>query len=377
MGNSQEHKYRQKRRSKDMVLDSQFLKSGSFLVINGQFFGSALPSQKNLVDLDHMLFGLQIQEYFSKKGIGFEIKGWKVSKIEEALEDLRLLEHALPKASKVRGSNQWMAPQFDSFRIQFEAVAQKIKNGQLIKSVPVTHAFLGNPLTDKEKIQLILNAIQSSGANPRLMAYGFWVEEEGVIGVTPEILLKKEGRIVSTVALAGTRPIQDQSHRLPLFQDSKERREHQLVIESLVTKLKEEGSLVISDTEVIELPTLEHLKTNISFQVEPGWSFLRCVERLHPTAALGPFPNSSREMEDFEKLEGQSKRKWFGAPLTFKLSEDFMVSLVMIRNLQWNRDGQKIYAGVGQIQESELEREWREACEKIELVKRLLLKGFP
>jgi isochorismate synthase EntC len=360
-----------------MVLDHEFLKSGSFLVVNGQFFFSSLLSPSKQVDLDHIPFGLQIQEYFSKKGSGFEVKSWKVSKIEEATQDLKLLAQSYLKYSNREKNCQWRSPQFESFRIQFEEVARKIKQKDLMKSVPITHAFLGNPMSDPDKIKLILNALQSSRSNPRLTAYGFWFEDEGVIGVTPEILLKKEGNMVSTVALAGTRPIQDQSHRLPLLQDAKERREHRLVVESLVAQLKEEGELMISETEVIHLPNLEHLKTDIRFWPKPGWSFIKCVEKLHPTAALGPFPNSPREMEDLQKLPGQSNRKWFGAPLTFKLSEDFIISLVMIRNLQWDREGQKIFAGVGQIEESELEREWREACEKIEMVKLLLLKGFP
>ena len=66
-------------------------------------------------------------------------------------------------------------------------------------------------------------------AHPNQYSYGFALNGEGLVGITPELLFAVEDGVLRTMALAGTGAVDGPS----LLDDKKERHEHQLVIDHM------------------------------------------------------------------------------------------------------------------------------------------------
>lgn len=361
-----------------MNLDSPFFQSGSFLATDQEVYWSELQSShqegSRAFDVPDKT-GVWIQTYFDKQNSPFfEVPNWQKDSYSIFLSkcsDLKLA-NAADKASQ---SNSWVLPNFEDFKVEFDRVGDLIQVGQIKKGVPITFSYSSDVPNVSQILSWIQNAIKAAQSNLNLIAYGWWSEGQGIIGVTPEILIKKKSQVLSTVALAGTRALDAEASRLPLLQDQKELREHKIVIEDIQKQLDPLGQLVIGPTCVTKLPTLEHLKTEIQFIPSRPRAFIEYVQILHPTAALGIYPRKADVWQDLASLPNQALRRHFGGPITFNFGEHLQISLVMIRNIQWDLSGQKIFAGVGQIAESLVEREWQEACDKIEMTQKLLLRG--
>lgn len=347
-----------------MKLDFEFLKSGAFLATSGQVWcWSSVGAPSNE--------GVWIQDYFDQRP---ERQGfWQAQVLSTAsfLEELQYLESTLQNSDQ--NQQGWSEASFDQFEEQFTFISSRIQQGELIKAVPVAFARrLGEP-TQAEMLQWIKNCVLTAKKQNHLYGYGYWQGHKGMVGLTPEVLFEKNKNHITTMALAGTLPLAEKPNRLPLMEDAKERGEHQLVVEDITTQLSLFGSVDRGDTQVLLLPGLEHLKTQI--QVESTQVTLsELVQALHPTAALGVWPRHYG-LEFLTQFTEQKKRAYFGAPIVFELSQDHAIALVMIRGLMWNRGETLLGAGVGQVAQSQLEREWREILAKQKMVKSLILNS--
>jgi menaquinone-specific isochorismate synthase len=198
-----------------------------------------------------------------------------------------------------------------------------------------------------------------------LHCYGTWNLKEGILGASPESLFQMRSGVLSTVALAGTKP-QGMSDA-DFLKAPKERREHHLVVEGIISSLKDCGKLKIGPTEVLPLASLSHLRTGIELELEKEADFCDLVQRLHPTPALGAFPQQEGRSFLLEQ-EKKVPRARFGAPFGL-LQEGESQCVVAIRNLQWTQKGVFLMAGCGITEESRLESEWEEVLVKMASVR--------
>lgn len=270
---------------------------------------------------------------------------------------------------------QWPAPPKDRFERAFDHLQNEIRQGTLEKGVPFTFERAQASMTPTRLLGALKAMLTYSLERP-VMPYGFW-QEEGILGCTPELLFRREGKTIRTMAMAGTRR-HDEQGRLPLLEDPKERREHQLVIDSIATELEGFGKVVIGATEVAVLPQLSHLKTSIALHPENGEvSFGELIRALHPTPALGAFPREAG-WKWLHLLESQNDlpRNRYGAPFGAAWKDEQGheegLAVVAIRNVQWQNERILLCAGCGVIAESEFEREWQEVTGKIRAVKGIL-----
>jgi isochorismate synthase EntC len=316
-----------------------------------------LRNQDNNSLVNHNNLGIEASSVLEKNSV-FESSSGMQERPRDSDEDQSLL---------------WGPPCFDSFKVQFEYIQKEIEKESLVKGVPIVKIQRKRVTGVEEKQDLFFNALSSLQDRETLWAYGWWNEEEGIIGVTPEILITEDNQNYHTVALAGTKP--HKGLRVPLLQDPKELKEHQIVIQDIQSVLQSLGQVTVSETLEISLPTLEHLKTEIKFQpfLKEKKKLIEYAQKLHPTAALGVYPRSW-PLKNLMMLPNQKERNYFGGPITFQIRPGYGFSLVMIRSLQWKDQTQKIFAGVGQIQESQLNREWNEARDKITMTQLLLLQ---
>jgi isochorismate synthase EntC len=262
----------------------------------------------------------------------------------------------------------WQEPDQSDFAQAFSHTRQLISQGQIDKAVPFVLTQATGLMTPATLVKCFLEMMDL----PELLhVYGFWQDGQGMIGATPEVLFEKQGKKVSTMALAGTMAKSTHSRGDLLLKDKKEMHENKLVVDDIRQQLTPLGRVVISEPSILELPSLWHLITPIELRLDEEVQAIELVKRLHPTPALGVAPRRFgwRWMREWPQ---QKLRSRFGAPFLMKVDTDHWICLVAIRNLQWDRTQMMIGSGCGVVRDSELEREWLELFYKRESVKKIL-----
>jgi menaquinone-specific isochorismate synthase len=193
------------------------------------------------------------------------------------------------------------------------------------------------------------------------------VPNHAFFGATPELLIKKEGTHIETMALAGSAARgRTKSEDGELVQDLlaslKERHEHQLVVDEIITQLRHlTDKLEFPDQpETLRLKNIHHLQTPIRGILKKGRSInvIDLVQRLHPTPALGGVP-ADRSMDFLQRVEPVT-RGWYAGPIGWIDNQLDGVFAVGIRSAVTQHERVWLYAGAGIIQASEADREWEE-----------------
>lgn len=255
------------------------------------------------------------------------------------------------------------------FTTQFLEMQKLINSGLLEKAVPVgrSEAQFSSDVLPQMLIKNLLSDTTASG-----WIYGFWDQEQGFIGRTPELLFQSypiENKTITTMALAGTWP--KNAEQINDYNDPKIWNEHQIVVKDIKNQLSGLECVRHSVTEVIELKNLAHLKTHLEFQYNSVEQILDVIRDLHPTAALGIYPRRSNISKKIQLMPLQSERKNFGAPFGL-VGKNLSHLVVGIRSVQWNRNQMHLYAGCGITKDSQLESEYQEILYKMDAVKKML-----
>lgn len=258
-------------------------------------------------------------------------------------------------------------PLKEEFEKNFQMILGKIQREEIDKAVPnifaksVVKPSFGDIASWMKKVLT---------SNSNLKPYGFWNQNSGVLGATPEILFQLEDNKLKTVALAGTLPRAEVATRISLLKDPKELYEHQLVVNDIQQQLEKVGVVKKTEVRILELPQMFHLFTEfeVEFRDKTVKDFVRL---LHPTPALGVSPRRYGYFWMKELLD-QGLREKFGAPIVFNLNENKVTAVVAIRNIQWNQNGCLIGAGCGLVRDSQLDREWNELQHKLKSVFEML-----
>ncbi len=247
----------------------------------------------------------------------------------------------------------------------FDEILSQIEKGEIKKSVPV---LTERGILHRGEPAALVKAI--IGAPENLWGYGYRDGVEGMIGVTPEQLFTVKDGVLSTMALAGTAP----RHEVADFPtDPKEIREHELVADYLEELLSPFGKVDRSEREVLDLGSIVHFLTKLKVVLNDGQGDLNdLIKCLHPTPALGACPRGEgalRQLVDYRERLGVPED--FGAPFG-ALHEGFFQGLVAIRNVSWVGRAVALPSGVGLVEGSRFDREWRELALKRNSVKSLL-----
>jgi menaquinone-specific isochorismate synthase len=141
---------------------------------------------------------------------------------------------------------------------------------------------------------------------------------DGMIGATPELLIRRDGREVSSLVLAGTMPrggtaAADEALGAGLLADAKNTEEHAYAVISIRESL---GPLCERlDTQahpvLIKLPNLQHLGTHVRGTLAKDQSALALAAAVHPTAAVCGTP-TGMAMELIRELEQMDRERYAG-----------------------------------------------------------------
>ena len=257
-------------------------------------------------------------------------------------------------------------PREDLFREAFARIRAGFREDRWTKVVPYAVARL-RAETGPPQIARALERLLALPAT--FMPYGLWTATEGMIGATPELLLRREGRRVTSVAMAGTR-VKD-SGQLALHDDAKQITEHRTVLEGITSQLATVGRVESGAVTTADLRDLQHLSARITAVLPERVGFEDLVKLLHPTPALGASPRGAAD-DLLRDLEERIPRGRFGAPFGWRAIDDDGHCVVAIRNVQWQGDRLALATGCGVVAASRLEDEWAEILAKQTAVRNLI-----
>jgi menaquinone-specific isochorismate synthase len=297
---------------------------------------------------------------------------WLIPEFVQELNSADLL-HQLQQDPPAKPEIDWHPPEQQPFRQDFFAIQERIRQGELLKAVPIVVEHGRVQTDDRFKHYLFQALLQVTDP---LRLYGLWDLEQGIIGGTPETLLLQEHNTqkLITVALAGTRPRlpPPSSSRPALLADPKEQQEHAIVVDHICKIFQPFGQIDCAPTRVLTLSLLEHLETRIHIQLHQPMALPTLIQLLHPTPALGVAPKTAESLAWLKGLNYQAERQRFGAPFGLLRPDGSFHAVVAIRNLQWQCNALKLAAGCGVVASSQLQQEWQELNSKRNFVKAML-----
>lgn len=141
---------------------------------------------------------------------------------------------------------------------------------------------------------------------------------DGLLGATPELLLRRTGRELSSRVLAGTAPrgagAEDARLAAGLLASAKDRAEHALAVDSVVRALRPYCTALRAPEEprLLTLANVRHLATDVTGVQRPGGAgLLDLVGAMHPTAAVCGTPTAAAATVIGE-LEGMDRGRYAG-----------------------------------------------------------------
>jgi menaquinone-specific isochorismate synthase len=201
---------------------------------------------------------------------------------------------------------------------------------------------------------------------------------QSFIGASPELLLRVEGGVVHTEALAGSAArgataSEDASLGSHLLRSEKDLREQRIVLDSIIQRLEPLGLELRHAARPFlkRLSNVQHLHTPLEARLPRGVRLLDMLERLHPTPAVGGTPREVAvpliaELEAFP-------RGLYGGALGWIDSHGGGEFIVGLRSALIDGAQARMYAGAGIVAGSSPEREFAETELKFEAMQDALL----
>jgi isochorismate synthase len=260
-------------------------------------------------------------------------------------------------------------PTHDHWRRLVGMFSGAVGRGRIDKVVLARRVDLRSP------VELdVPNALRRLAASaPESTTYAFRRGGRTFLGATPERLVRTEGPVFRTVAVAGTirRGIDaadDERLGRALLASEKDREEHAVVVSSirgLLTPVADTLT-VAPEPGVMILRFVQHLVTEISGTMPDGHGLLALGERLHPTPAVGGEPRDVA-LALVDEHEGFD-RGWYAGPVGWLGADGDGELCVALRCGIVERTSATLFAGCGIMADSDPDLEWEESRIKLRAV---------
>lgn len=243
----------------------------------------------------------------------------------------------------------------EAYRAFVEAAVTRIQAGELEKVV-LARDLVGH-LPEGSDLRRMLTDLALG--YPDCWTYAV----DGLIGSSPETLVRVDHGTVSARVLAGTQSrgrdaVADHDQAVALATSAKDLDEHHFALTSVVQAL-EPHVRTLSTSEIpftLKLPNLWHLASDVEGELSDGSSSLDLIAALHPTAAVAGTPTDTAlalidELEPFDRGRYAGPVGWVGADGDGEWA-------VALRCAQITEEGDiTAYAGAGIVGESDPEHE--------------------
>ncbi len=207
--------------------------------------------------------------------------------------------------------------------------------------------------------------------NPSPYMVLFESPDVALVGASPEMLVRKQGRHAETRPIAGTRPRgmdAEGDRRLAedLLADAKERAEHVMLVDlgrNDLGRVALPGSVrVASFMEIERYSHVMHMVSSVEAELEPGRDALDALLACFPAGTVSGAPKI-RAMQIIDSLEPEARGPYAGAVGYLSYSGD-LDACITIRTLVVEEGRTSVTAGAGIVADSDPASEEKETENK-------------
>ena len=206
----------------------------------------------------------------------------------------------------------------------------------------------------------------------------FLYASDGFVGASPELLVRRRGRVATSRPMAGTVPQGDSAGNeadglARLTGSLKEAVEHRLVVDAVAEALAKVADRVeVGRPEVVRLATVAHLATEITADLTgPLPTALELAGLLHPTPAVGGSPRDAA-LAAIAALEPFDRGRYAG-PVGWVDRAGDGEWAVALRCAALDGRRAHLIAGAGIVPGSDPDAEWAETEHKLRAMLEVLL----
>ena len=192
-----------------------------------------------------------------------------------------------------------------------------------------------------------------------------------LIGASPEMHVRLEGRTAAIRPIAGTRPrgktpAEDAAMEKDLLADPKERAEHVMLVDLArndLGRVCEYGTVHVPELMGVERYShVMHIVSQVEGKLRPEYDAFDLMRATFPAGTVSGAPKI-RAMQIIDELEGQARGPYAGAAGYFA-ADGSMDTCITIRTLTMRGSEVSVQAGAGIVADSVPENEYQETLNK-------------
>ena len=296
------------------------------------------------------------------------------SKIQAVEEELSLSESGQSMAMETDSRLEWTTNTTqETYEASVRRAQEYIRAGDIYQVV-LSQRFDAETDVDPFTVYRTLRYV-----NPSPYMYFMRIGELSIVGSSPEMLVRVEGRRVETHPIAGTRArgsdeAEDRRLAEELRRNEKECAEHVMLVDlgrNDVGRVSEYGSVEVSRYMTLERYShVMHLVSRVEGQLADGRDRLNALEACFPAGTVSGAPKI-RAMEIIAELEPERRGIYAGAVGYLDFS-GHLDCCITIRTIAMSRGRASVQAGAGIVADSVATAEYQETLDKASALIRAL-----
>jgi anthranilate synthase component 1 len=317
-------------------------------------FDNVMHTMK-VVSLAHVGGGARVEDAYSAAA----------ARIEATVERLTRSPVAVPR----RGSTEYRAPVSNLTPAEYgaavEAAREYIRAGDVIQVV-ISQRFEQRLASHPFSIYRALRTINPS-------PYMFYLDlgDEVVVGASPEMMVKVDGREVCVRPIAGTirrggDPAEDDRLVEQMLADPKEQAEHIMLLDlgrNDIGRVAEIGSVRVAEQMTVERYShVNHIVSHVSGRLAPDKDRYDAFRAAFPAGTLSGAPKV-RAMEIIEELE-RTRRAVYGGAVGYFDFDGNLDTCIAIRTVLVKNEKVYLQVGAGIVADSDPAKEQAECLAK-------------
>jgi menaquinone-specific isochorismate synthase len=235
---------------------------------------------------------------------------------------------------------------------------------------------------DKVVLARAIEVTAAAGLDPRAVAARLAVRFpgcftflcDGLVGASPELLIRRLGRHAESLVLAGTvrrggTPAEDAELESGLLASAKDAIEHRIAADSVREVLEQVATDVVADPrpQLLRLANVSHLATHVEAWLPVAApSALALAALLHPSAAVGGTPRPVA-LDMIRRLEAAPRGR-YAAPVGWVDASGDGEFAIALRCAQLKGSVARLWAGAGIVADSDPAAEVAETTAKFDAV---------
>ena len=301
--------------------------------------------------------------------IEYEKSVRRISAIREALTEAETAEGSVVNREQSLHSPQKLQCRSNILKDEFEEAVRQVREyihaGDILQAV-ISQRMECDVSADPLDIYRVLRE-----TNPSPYMYFLDFGEHKVVGSSPEMLVRVENEVATTVPIAGTRPrgrnsTEDAELAEELLKDEKECAEHLMLVDLARNDLGsvcEYGTVSLSNfMEIEKFSHVQHIVSTVQGELRDDLDCYETLKACFPAGTVSGAPKI-RAMQIIDELERSKRGIYAGAVgwIGFNRNLEFAIA---IRTILLQRKKAYLQVGAGIVADSVPEREWEETLNK-------------